>query len=366
VVATGLITDELNAQSTLATQVDQRVIPSNGSDFYPYVSFSKARMAILGAIGTLEQYSPSSRAKVAELFAYLGSVEVMFAEDLCSGVPLGYLNNGQPAAGPALTRTQMTLHAVTYFDSALTYSVAGDSVNQFALIGKGRALLNLDSVSAAAATVAPVQSQFAYQIQYDPTGAAQTNSFYGDINLSLNFSISDREGENGLDFISAQDPRLVVDSAGIGGFSGQTIYGFQPYSNLGSPITIASGAEASLIEAEAELRGGQIDKWAATLNALRASFTPGIQPLSSDSTTNASDSLRIKVLFRERAFWLFGTGHRLGDLRRLVRTYGFNVADAFPSGLYQGGPNEYGSDVTFVPTEEFASSAYHGCFDRNP
>jgi len=28
---------------------------------------------------------------------------------------------------------------------------------------------------------------------------------------------------------------------------------------------------------------------------------------------------REDLLFRERAFWLFATGHRLGDLRRLAR-----------------------------------------------
>ena len=28
------------------------------------------------------------------------------------------------------------------------------------------------------------------------------------------------------------------------------------------------------------------------------------------------------LLFSERAFWMFATGHRLGDMRRLIRQYG--------------------------------------------
>jgi len=31
---------------------------------------------------------------------------------------------------------------------------------------------------------------------------------------------------------------------------------------------------------------------------------------------------RVDLLFRERAFWFFLTGHRQGDLRRLIRQYG--------------------------------------------
>ena len=37
-------------------------------------------------------------------------------------------------------------------------------------------------------------------------------------------------------------------------------------------------------------------------------------------------------MFRERAFWLYLSGHRLGDLRRMVRQYGRSADAVFPGG----------------------------------
>ena len=77
------------------------------------------------------------------------------------------------------------------------------------------------------------------------------------------------------------------------------------------------------------------------------------------------------MLFEERARWLFGTAHRLGDLRRLVRQYGFGQEQVFPSGsFFKGGA--YGSDVNFpIPFEEHENEALAGlegqslCLDRS-
>jgi hypothetical protein len=75
---------------------------------------------------------------------------------------------------------------------------------------------------------------------------------------------------------------------------------------------------------------------------------------------------RVDLLFRERAFWLFGTGHRHGDLRRLVRQYGRNANDVFPTGPYRSG-RVYGNDITaaFPRTSESRNPNYRGCLDRN-
>jgi len=70
-------------------------------------------------------------------------------------------------------------------------------------------------------------------------------------------------------------------------------------------------------------------------------------------------------MFSERAFWLFGTGHRLGDLRRLVRHYGRAAESVFPTGAYFKG-GVYGSDVNLpIPLEESNNPlAQTGCLDR--
>ena len=38
------------------------------------------------------------------------------------------------------------------------------------------------------------------------------------------------------------------------------------------------------------------------------------------------------LFFREKAFWTFGRGQRLGDERRLVRQYGRTQDQVFPVG----------------------------------
>ena len=50
------------------------------------------------------------------------------------------------------------------------------------------------------------------------------------------------------------------------------------------------------------------------------------------ATTPAAKDAAIDLLFREKAFWTFGRGQRLPDLRRLVRQYGRTDDQVFPTG----------------------------------
>src|SRR5690606_22259257 len=124
-------------------------------------------------------------------------------------------------------------------------------------------------------------------------------------------------------------------------------------------LVIASGVEARLIEAEADLRANGTT-WLTILNDLRTdgTFTPphgaemdtvwhaggggvvGLQPLKDpalhpQSPSQSDIDMRIDLLFRERAYWLFLTGHRQGDLRRLIRPpYIRDPETLYPSGPY--------------------------------
>jgi starch-binding outer membrane protein, SusD/RagB family len=75
---------------------------------------------------------------------------------------------------------------------------------------------------------------------------------------------------------------------------------------------------------------------------------------------------RVDTMFNERAFWLFATGHRQGDLRRLIRQYGRTQARVFPTGLYKNTGQQYGTDVTFPITGDNANPSLPECLDRNP
>jgi starch-binding outer membrane protein, SusD/RagB family len=126
-------------------------------------------------------------------------------------------------------------------------------------------------------------------------------------------------------------------------------------------FTVASGIEARLIEAEAALQGGDVPAWLATLNHLREGI--GL----ADTTDPGSAAARVNLLFRERAFWLYLTAHRQGDLRRLLRQYpGRSPDDVYPSGFYQGGSGTYGHEIVVpVPeSERQLNPKYTGCFNR--
>jgi len=111
------------------------------------------------------------------------------------------------------------------------------------------------------------------------------------------------------------------------------------------------------------LNKGASASYLTTLNSLRSSN--GITtPLTDPGTATA----RVRQFFQERAFWLWLTGHRLSDLRRLVRQYGFTAAQVFPTGqTIFGAP--YGTDVNLpLPFQERNNPAATSgqCIDRNP
>ena len=89
----------------------------------------------------------------------------------------------------------------------------------------------------------------------------------------------------------------------------------------------------------------------------------GLGPLADPGVAAA----RVDLLFRERAFWLFGRGHRVGDLRRLIRQYGRPAESVFPTGDWRSG-SPYGTQVAFpVPQAEQNNPnvAGQGCMNND-
>ncbi|HEX5831167.1 MAG TPA: hypothetical protein VFY16_09310, partial [Gemmatimonadaceae bacterium] len=252
---------------------------------------------------------------------------------------------------------EMFERATAHFDSALALAADSTRVLNLARVGRARALLGLARFADAATSVAAVPT--AYVFATDASAAVQPNGVFDVINNRRQLTVADREGTNGLDFRSAADPRVPTDFVGTTPGGTGDIHGFSRYASLAAPITLASGVEARLIEAEAMLRAGDAAGALTILNALRATM-PGLAPLGDAG----SEAARVDQLFRERAFWLFATGHRQGDLRRLVRQYGRPPDSVFPSGPYFGG-QFYGSDVNFAPeAAQLQSPLYTGCASR--
>ena len=87
----------------------------------------------------------------------------------------------------------------------------------------------------------------------------------------------------------------------------------------------------------------------------------GLTPLTDPGSAVARQDL----LFRERAFWFWGTAHRLGDLRRLVSSTGAR-GDGVPTGPYFKG-GAYGTDVVLIPAQaEKNNPDFTGCSATAP
>jgi starch-binding outer membrane protein, SusD/RagB family len=362
-VESGLLVDELSVIPVYSAEFPEDRRTVSNSTAYPFATLSASRLNATDAIQALRQYAPSPAWHIAELYAVTAASDIVLSEHLCSGIPVGVLVNGVPTAGSTLTRGQLLAAALTTLDSAASYAANNDSIGSLINVLRARAWVDSGQFASAAAAAQSVPVAFAYTLPFSSATANQTNVLYQFTFQYQAFTVSDREGINGLPFVSANDqrvPAILVPGAS------SPVYGLATQDSAGAPMTLASGIEAQLDIAEAALAQGNPTAWANTLNALRQSAVPSMAPLSADSTTNASAAFRSAVMFRERAFWLFGTGHRLGDLRRLVRQYGSPSESVYPTGLYEGGPQTYGTALEFLPSGEQYNTAYQACAVTTP
>lgn len=363
---TALISDELHDVETFTTRIatDQRaqqaIAQGNTSDA-TYTNLHRARRAALRAFEGLTEDGRANAPEAAEMKMLEGYTYVALGEGFCSGIPFSELEEDGTLdienAGVPLATQDVFQEAIVRFDAA----VGIDGGQDAARVGKARALVNLGRYDEAAAAVAAVPTSFLRVIGHSDNTGDQENPIF---NLQSNgrYSLSDREGVNGLPFRSAGDPRIPWVEAGVGFDDINPLFLSQKYSESRSaPVVLADGIEARLIEAEAALNAGNAGTFVQILNGLRAdvanlmaaripdysSLVPGpnnptttLPPLSDPG----SDAARQDLLFSERAFWMWGTGHRLGDLRRLINQYGRQANDVYPTGAYHKG-GTYGNDV---------------------
>ena len=361
----GLLGDEfLNAESFPdRISVDQRdIIPSNLSLVALFLDLSRARATADFASSQYNKLDAGADAQ-SEVLSLAGFSYILFGENYCSGVPFSTIDaSGNITYGDPQTRDQVLEIAVAKFDSAITIATAQEDADflNLASVGKARALLDLNRPADAAAVAADVPTSFQYLVRSSSNSLRQNNGIWNYTANTFAFSVPDREGGNGLPYVTAQDPRLDVVVTGQLGFDRATPFNLQlKYPDLQSNVVLASGIEARLIQAEAQFRAGTPGPAMATLNALRA--FAGLDPLADPG----SDVERTNLLFSERAFWMWGTSHRLGDMRRLVRQYSRPQETVFPVGEYHKG-GEYGSDVNFpVSSDERNNPNFTGCIDRS-
>jgi hypothetical protein len=362
VLYSGLFTDELlhagtppatrefDLRDVLATNLDAVGSVTNPG---PYHMLHRARTALEEGAAKLTDLLPAGDPRVGELWALAGMTYIEFGENFCSGTPFSELD--PIVLGSPLTTAEMLDRGLDRLATAAGTAGGDASIVNLVAVLKGRALLDLGQFAEAAQAVAGVPTSFVYQFNHAGPPSRQPNQIYQQ-NTSDTFSVPDREGTNGLDFASANDPRVPVSEPRLSRQDGVSpqVY-FLKYTAIADPIAMATGVEARLIEAEVALQANNVGDWLMKLNDLRTTVS-GLAPLTDPGTTDA----RVDLMFRERAFWLYLTGHRLGDLRRLVRQYDRQAEAVYPTGAYHKQGLTRGTQLTLiVPQPEQNNPNFH-------
>lgn len=407
IVMDGSLTDELSESSAYSgsTGNDRNVLNpavSKNQGGYAYDVIQVARVKALQARQALQLYAANApnvpRAWQGEMYALEGYTIIWLAELYCSGMPLTLA----PLQGPQVptrgfTTEELLDTAIARFDSAAVVgSDSGQYVN-LAMVGKARALLDLGQFAAADSAVQNVPTNFVYVI---PSATSSTDT-YASFTFPVQgaygyYPVQDHEGHNGL--VWSSDPRTgvvtVPSKSGTmlwpGKYNVTSAGVVDPTTpNPAAPIRLADGLEARLIQAEAALARGDAS-WLTTLNMLRSTCYGSVPcaPISTLTATSlpplndpGTPTARLDTLMKERAMWLYLTGHREGDLRRLARVYNRDPNTLWPIGTIsipaypQLWPlpgsedgSTYGTDMVYGPdvNEHIRNPLYGGCYDTNP
>jgi hypothetical protein len=376
ILVSGTTADEYFDSETFPTRIeyDSRAITEQNTTLQlVFFNLAQARVALEHSAAALLAYAPAPASRVGEMYSLAGFSYVYFAENYAPCVPIDERQaDGSLSYGTPLTTNQLLDSAIARFNSALAQDTGASAgaVNGrgLASIGLGRALLDQGKPALAAAAVAAVPTSFRYNTVHSSATNREWNGVFVFNNQAplgtARFSVSDLEGGVGLNFRTALDARVSAPR-NLFGFDGVSpLFVLTKYTSNVAPVQVASGVEARLIQAEAQGGPAMI----ASLNLLRAdNANNGGFALGAlvDPGTPASE---VDLMFRERAFWMFATGHRLGDLRRLVRQYARAVNTVYPNGAYfKGAPPAYGTSTELpVPQSERNNPNFAGCDFTTP
>lgn len=333
------------------------------------------RVQLQQAIHLLNEYGGANKNNMkAHSYGMLGMVHLILADNYCSGIPLSESKwGGEFTPGKGYPTDTLFQRAVSYADSGLSLNSDSAAVVTLLTGVKARALNSLGRYEDAARVAAGIGDSDAVGevfYSYQPTGA----SGYPVVSVDTSsYTLINRKGQNGIEWIAdafpRQDMRVPIRSAG-----GNFVYPLKPTFFYGSrPIMFASGAEARLMEAEHLLASNDIPGFMEKINSLRRMFKTGSGTPLPDTVDPGSLEDRINLLFRERAFTLYMSGRRLGDMRRLVRQYGRNPEEVWPMGRSEGSQIiVYGQNYVFTPEvpgkgrESTHNSLYFECESYAP
>jgi hypothetical protein len=346
---TAILTDEMMLAGTFPyrAEMDARSITANNEGLLGdlYTPLSTARFMADTAVAILDAAAggggdEAERLEGVALAKYYAAYSrMLLAEAFCKSA----INGGQ-----GLTSDERMADALTAFQDAGSAAQAVGDAELIAAskLGEARANLWLGQYPAAATAAASVPDDFSFKAYYSTASVAQKNKI-----VRLTYAIDEARrftvGDGSLVFTGHEEWAYFDEWESLGllekrpdltSFNAAVPVVLQlKYPTADTPIVMASGAEARLIEAEVKLRDSDPGGAAAIVNDLRSShWGLGAISFSGDLATD------LPVMARERARELWLTGERLPTLRRYLA----DGVDLFPGG-------KQGTDTCFpVPQRE--------------
>jgi hypothetical protein len=275
---------------------------------------------------------------VARSLTYSGYALTLLAESYCEApVDVSVAYSPEQLSGMAIERFDDAIAVATRARG--TQAASADSLLALARLGAARAALNRGDGQRAAQYAGQVPAGFEFWVAFSENSDAEHNQFWN----------ATREGnahlQPGPGYLEMADPRvprtpndrILQTPAGFGSITGRLPLPPMNYSGWGTGtgliqrntnVRFASGLEARYIVAEVE------GPTAATLALVNQRRAVGGQP----AVELAGDALMAELRDQRRRD-LYLTGHRLGDVRRYLRT---GVGNYFPTGQWTFTPSSPG------------------------
>lgn len=259
---------------------------------------------------TLSEQEVASYALAADALLWVGYSNRLLGDNMCFAVI---------DRGPAEPNTVHYRRAEAAFTEALAIAgrINATQVANTARAGRASVRVGLGDWTGAVADARAVPTALLFQAKYFTTTAAENNRLWRSVSNSpartttvwntfyMDYYTQTKDPRSPW----GQNPAIPNGDAAVGGY-GLVPWLFQmKYASATAPITLSSGREMRLIEAEASLRGGDWQGAMAVINERRTGLNL--------SPTNAANSdAAWSYLKRERGIELWLEARRLADLRR--------------------------------------------------
>ena len=294
-----------------------RLTDDESGDFWQPAQRARwtAEQGALRLKSVLGEADYAKSASAAQIQVWAGYANRLLGENMCTGV----IDGGAPEDSKVyFTRAEAAFTAAM----ALATAAGNTTLAQAAQAGRASVRFDLGNTAGALTDAAAIPSTFAYRMPYYSAEQALYNRiFFANANQPYRAHTQEYTWVKAYR-ATTRDSRVPYDSSLTnrvgdgavsnqpGGASGTVRWYYQTkYTAQTSPVTLSSGWEMRLIEAEAKLISGDVSGAVAILNVRRAAV--GV-PLITATTVDAAWT----ALKRERAIELWLEARRLWDLRR--------------------------------------------------